>query len=154
MSDRGLTTGSCGFDTTPYRAFRSSVRIVLHTTPTVTSIPVGVAYNSDVQLVTATLLAAADDVENVLKDPAPQVQFLKFGDYSLDFRLLVWSALPRRHTQIRSDINYRIEKLFRERSIEIPYPTQEYLMRGSLPAEEPTLLADNQPPIPRRPREE
>lgn len=95
------------------------------------SIPVGVAYNSDVELVTETLLQAADGVENVLKDPSPQVQFLKFGDYSLDFRLLVWSALPRRHAQIISDINYRIERLFRERNIEIPYPTQEYLLRRS-----------------------
>ena len=33
------------------------------------SIPVGVAYNSDVELVTETLLQAADGVENVLKDP-------------------------------------------------------------------------------------
>jgi small-conductance mechanosensitive channel len=95
------------------------------------SIPVGVAYNSDVELVTETLLLAADGVENVLKDPAPQVQFLKFGDYSLDFRLLIWSALPRRHAQIRSDINFRIERLFRERRIEIPYPTQAYLLRHS-----------------------
>jgi small-conductance mechanosensitive channel len=97
------------------------------------AIPVGVAYNSDVELVTETLKHAAEGVENVLKDPAPQVQFLRFGDYSLDFRLLVWSGLPRRHAQIISDINYRIEKLFRERAIEIPYPTQEFLVRRGQP---------------------
>ena len=89
------------------------------------SIPVGVAYNSDVKLVTETLVRAAEGVENVLQDPAPRVQFLKFGDYSLDFRLLVWSRQPRRHPQIKSDINYRIEKLFREHEIEIPYPVQD-----------------------------
>jgi potassium efflux system protein len=44
------------------------------------SIPVGVAYNSDVKLVTETLLLAAKDAENVLSDPPPKVQFLKFGD--------------------------------------------------------------------------
>jgi len=111
------------------------------------STPVGVAYNSDVQLVTETLLSAAEGVENVLKDPAPQVQFMRFGDYSLDFRLLVWSALPRRHAQIRSDINYRIEKLFRERGIEIPYPTHEYRLRGSLPAtpDDGATLSDDDP---------
>src|ERR1043166_5690464 len=74
------------------------------------AIPVGVAYNSDIDLVTETLLKAAEDVENVLRDPAPKVQFLKFGDWSLDFRLLVWTNRPRLHTQIRSDINYRIER--------------------------------------------
>lgn len=93
------------------------------------AIPVGVAYDSDVELVTETLILAAQGVENVLQDPAPRVQFLKFGDSSLDFRLLVWSVQPRRHFEIRSDINYRIWGLFRERGIEIPYPTTEFRLR-------------------------
>ena len=93
------------------------------------SIPISVATTSDVNLVTETLLLAAEDVENVLTDPPPKVQFLRFGDYSLDFRLLVWTRHPSRHPQIKSDINYRIEKLFRERGIEIPFPTQQFLLR-------------------------
>ena len=93
-------------------------------------IPISVAVSSDVNLVTETLLLAAKDVELVLTDPAPKVQFLKFGDYSLDFRLLVWTRQPSRHRQIKSDINYRIERLFRERHIEIPYPTQEFLFKN------------------------
>lgn len=97
------------------------------------SIPVGVAYGSDVELVTATLLQAAEGVDNVLSDPPPKVQFLKFSDWSLDFRLLVWTNRPRLHTQIRSDINYRIEKLFRHAGIEIPFPQTELRLRaGSL----------------------
>jgi len=94
------------------------------------SIPIGVAVNSDVNLVTETLLLAAKDVDLVLTDPPPKVQFLKFGEYSLDFRLLVWTRQPSRHPQIKSDINYRIERLFRERHIEIPYPTQEFLLKS------------------------
>jgi len=94
------------------------------------AIPIGVADDSDIQLVTDTLILAAKDVPNVLLDPQPQVQLLKFGDYTLDFRLLVWTNQPRRNVQIRSDINYRIARLFRERSIKIPYPTQEFLLKG------------------------
>jgi len=94
------------------------------------AIPVGVAYNSDIELVTATLLKAAEDVDNVLLEPAPKVQFLKFGDWSLDFRLLVWTNRPRIHAQIRSDLNYRIERLFREARIEIPFPQTELRLRG------------------------
>lgn len=93
------------------------------------SIPVGVAYGTDVDLVTETLLKATEDVDNVLRDPPPKVQFLKFGDWSLDFRLLVWTNRPRIHAQIRSDINYRIEKLFREAGIEIPFPQTELRVR-------------------------
>lgn len=100
------------------------------------AIPVGVAYNSDVKLVTETLLRTAEDIEYVLTDPPPKVQFLKFGDYSLDFRLLIWTRHPNRHPQIKSDINFRIERLFRENGIEIPYPKQEFVLRQLKPSPE------------------
>ena len=108
------------------------------------AIPVGVAYNSDIDLVTRTLVRATEGVDNVLQDPAPKVQFLKFGDWSLDFRLLVWTNRPRLHTQIRSDINYRIERLFREGGIEIPFPQTELRLReGSLRLEASDKFLDD-----------
>jgi small-conductance mechanosensitive channel len=107
------------------------------------AIPIGVADDSDIELVTQTLIEASRGVSNVLEEPKPRVQFLKFGDYSLDFRLLVWTNQPRRHVQIRSDINYRIARLFREREIRIPYPTQEFLLKGIPRQLEPSLLTDN-----------
>jgi len=109
------------------------------------AIPISVATTSDVKLVTDTLLRAAEDVQNVLTDPPPKVQFLKFGEYSLDFRLMVWTRVPSRHPQIKSDINYRIERLFREGGIEIPVPKQEFVLRqvnGSSDAEQ-LLTADS-----------
>lgn len=107
------------------------------------AIPINVADDSDIDLVTATLIRAAEDVANVLAEPKPRVQFLRFGDYSLAFRLLVWTNQPRRHVQIRSDINFRIARLFREHGIKIPYPTQEFLLKG-LPRDlEPSLLSDD-----------
>jgi small-conductance mechanosensitive channel len=108
------------------------------------AIPISVDTNSDVDLVTRTLLSAAEEVENVLSEPPPKVQFLKFGDYSLDFRLLIWTREPSRHPQIRSDINYRIERLFREAGIEIPYPKQEFVLRQIKPASEGNdLISDD-----------
>ena len=93
------------------------------------AIPIGVATDADVDLVTKTLLNAAEGVDNVLQDPPPKVQFLEFGDWSNNFRLLVWTNRPRLHRQIRSDINYRINKLFRDAGIEIPYPQTELRLR-------------------------
>jgi potassium efflux system protein len=95
------------------------------------AIPVSVADDSDVDLVTDTLVQVGKDVQNVLMEPQPQVQFLKFGEYSLDFRLLVWTNLPRRHMQIRSDINYRIAQLFRDRAIKLATPTQELRLKNA-----------------------
>ena len=97
------------------------------------SIPLKVDTSCDVQLVTETLLKAADGIDNVLEDPPPKVQFMDFADWSNDFRLLVWTNRPRLHTQIRSDLNYRIERLFRHAGIEIPFPQTELRFRdGSL----------------------
>jgi small-conductance mechanosensitive channel len=88
------------------------------------------ADDSDVNVVTSTLLEAARDVENVLEVPEPKVQFLGFGNSSLDFRLLVWTSQPRRHIQIRSDINYRIARLFHSRGIKTPTPRQQLFVRS------------------------
>lgn len=106
------------------------------------AIPVSVADDADIELVTDTLIDAAKNVSNVLEEP--RVQFLKFGEYSLDFRLLVWTNQPRRHVQIRSDINYRIAQLFRERSIKLASPTQELRLKSvDLRDFEPSLLRDS-----------
>ena len=93
-------------------------------------IPVSVADDADVKLVTETLLLAAQGVENVLEKPEPKVQFLEFGQASLDFRLLVWTSQPRRHIQIKSDINFRIAALFKERGLKMPTPKQELFLKG------------------------
>jgi potassium efflux system protein len=95
------------------------------------SVPIGVAYEADVDVVTDTLLRAAEGIKHVLPDPKPSVQFLGFGESSLDFRLLVWTDRPRRHLQIKSDINYRIWRLFKEAGIEIPFPTRDLNLRGA-----------------------
>jgi small-conductance mechanosensitive channel len=94
------------------------------------AIPVGVSYNSDVDVVTETLLRAAEGIQFVLAEPKPSVQFLEFGEFSLNFRLLVWTDRPRRHPQIKSEINYRIRRLFIEKDIHIPNPQRDVYLRG------------------------
>jgi small-conductance mechanosensitive channel len=90
------------------------------------SIPISVATTSDVNVVTETLLLAAEGVENVLTDPPPKVQFLKFGDYSLDFRLLVWTREPSRHPQIKSDINIALKGSFASATSRFRIPSRSF----------------------------
>ena len=94
------------------------------------AIPIGVASDSDVDLVTKTLLRAAEGVQFLLEEPKPSVQFMDFGDFDLKFRLLVWTDRPRRHISIRSEINYNIARLFREAGIEIPNPQRDINLRS------------------------
>ena len=89
------------------------------------SVPVGVAYGSDTNLVTKLLLKAVEDHKEVLTKPVPIVQFNEFGDSSLNFELLPWISNALNRKQIISDLNYEIERLFRENGIKIPFPQRD-----------------------------
>ena len=107
------------------------------------SIPVGVSTDADPAHVTETLLRAAEGVQFLLEEQKPTVQFLEFGESTLNFRLLVWTDRPRRHPSIKSEIRYNIHRLFKEEGIEIPFPQRDLHLRdGSLRlTRRPDLLA-------------
>jgi potassium efflux system protein len=92
--------------------------------------PASAAYGSDVRKVTDALVSAGNAADHVLKDPPPKVYLKGFGDSAIDFELLVWIDRPHDHQQIRSDINYEIERLFREQEIEIPFPQRDLRLRS------------------------
>jgi len=98
-------------------------------------IPIGVAYGSDIELVRGKLVEAAEEVPHTLRDPAPSVFFVGFGENALDFELVVWSnEMSHRPRRYRSDLNFAIEKKLREAGIEIPFPQREIRVRnGRLP---------------------
>lgn len=94
-------------------------------------IGVGVAYGSDTTEVRDTLVAIALAHPDVLKDPAPLVLFKNFGDSSLDFELAVWLDSPEREPLIMSELRFEIDRVFRQRNIEIPFPQHELRLRQS-----------------------
>lgn len=108
---------------------RDSTKVRLH-------VPIGVAYGSDVQLVTKLLLEVADEHSQVMDEPAPNVWFTEFGDSSLNFELLVWINNPFIRKSILSDLNYAIEAIFGEHDIEIPFPQQDLHIQSLPPAEQ------------------
>lgn len=89
------------------------------------NVMVGVAYGSDVDLVTKLLLQAANNVKGILKTPEPTVFFLEFADSALSFKLVFtindsfWSVKPK------SDLHYEINKLFKAHKITIPFPQRD-----------------------------
>ncbi len=98
-------------------------------------IPLGVAYGTDTQKVRDILLAIADENENVNKSglyPAPVVLFRAFGDSSLDFELRVFLRDIDKRLSVISEINFAIDKAFREAGIEIPFPQRDLHVK-SLP---------------------
>ena len=95
------------------------------------SVPVGVAYGSDVPLVVETILACGKAHEVVSKSPAPEVLFLSFGESSLDFELRVWVPDADTRLGVKSDLYHQIERAFREAGIEIPFPQMDLHLRSS-----------------------
>jgi len=97
-------------------------------------IPVSVAYGCDISEVKEALLKAPRGHSDVLRNPEPIIFFLGFGDSSLDFELRVWIAEPIAQYRVKSDLFFRIEELFREGEIEVPFPQRDLHVRsGSIP---------------------
>lgn len=94
-------------------------------------IPVGVAYGSDTDKVKEALLAVAKEHPKVLAEPPPAVFFIEFGDSSLNFELGVWTQeMVRSPRRFRSDLNFAIDRKFRETGIEIPFPQRDLHVRS------------------------
>jgi small-conductance mechanosensitive channel len=87
------------------------------------SFPVGVGYGSDPEKVRRLLMEVAQSHPGVLKDPPSDVLFQEFGESSLNFVLRIWTHdYTHRPNVLRSELNFRILKKFREEEIEIPFP--------------------------------
>jgi len=96
------------------------------------TITVGVAYGSDTRLVRDTLLEIARKTPKVLRTPEPDVLFFDFGDSALIFRLRVWTTI-KNALVLESNMRYEIDRLFRERNINIAFPQRDVHLH--LPAE-------------------
>lgn len=97
-------------------------------------IRVGVSYGSDVEKVRNLLEQAVASHELVLIEPATQIIFEDFGDSSLVFDAYFWvhSAGEKSGRQIRSEIRFTIDRLFRENGITIAFPQRDIHVDGTL----------------------
>jgi small-conductance mechanosensitive channel len=98
-------------------------------------IPIGVAYGTDTEKVRDILMAIAEENEDVVKSgymPKPVVLFREFGDSSLNFELRVFLHNVDSRLGIISDLNFAIDKAFKEEGIEIPFPQRDLHVK-SLP---------------------
>jgi small-conductance mechanosensitive channel len=96
-------------------------------------IRVGIAIDSDVPKACKILTEIARSHPAALKDPEPSVVFDKFSDSTFELELVVWSAeMSYRPRAFRSDLNFEIERRFREAGIEWPRSRRD--VRLSAPA--------------------
>jgi len=89
-------------------------------------IPVGVSYNSDLELVQKLMLDAAREYKSTVEDPSPKCYLREFGDSSVNFALLFFidDVTPGR-MEPQSDVMFAIWKKFKDNKIEIPFPQRD-----------------------------
>ena len=96
------------------------------------TIPISVAYGSDIDLVEALLLESAAGVSRVLTDPPPSVLLVTLGPSAIEMAVSVWIIDPENGVgNIRSAVLKQAWHLFRERGVEVPYPQQDVHLRDS-----------------------
>jgi small-conductance mechanosensitive channel len=94
---------------------------------------IGVSYNSDLETVLRSLREVAEENNEVLKDPGPEINFTGFGDSSWDLELRAWLESPKNYQKVRSDLNCAIVNKFRNNKVEIPFPQRDLHLRSSIP---------------------
>ena len=93
--------------------------------------PIGIAYNTDVEKAMELCVEAANSVERVIDDPSPVCQLRGFGDSSVNLEVRFWIGDPQNGVKnVESLVNLKIWKLFQENNIEIPFPQRDVNLRS------------------------
>lgn len=100
-----------------------------------TTIPVGVAYGSDLAVVERVLRDAVEGAEGVREIPVPEVYFTGFGESSIDFDVRFWHE-PSIATfwSVRHTVGLNIDRTLADAGITIPFPQRTLWYGGETDA--------------------
>ncbi len=109
------------------------------------TIPVGVSYGSDLDVVAECIIAAAREHPRCSTFPEASVFLREFGDNSVNFLLYFWIDDVRQgRNSAQSEVMFSIWRKFKEKGIEIPFPQRDIHIRSGLPGMVPeTPIAEN-----------
>lgn len=93
-------------------------------------VEVGVAYGSDIDKVKEIMLNCTKENSLISKDVTPEVNFMKFGDSSLDFRLDVKTDDYKDAFTLGCQLREAIYKAFEKEKIEIPFPQRVVYLKN------------------------
>ena len=84
-------------------------------------LPIRVSYRDDPELAMELLLRATEDHPRIIREPAPVARLMAFGDHGVELELRFWIPDPQEGVNnVRSDVNRRIWRLFKEHGVTIP----------------------------------
>jgi small conductance mechanosensitive channel len=85
---------------------------------------VGVSYGDDLEKAKSTILAVVNAHENVLKDPAPQVEVVEMGDSSVNFVVRPWCATED-YWRVYFDVTQGCKEQLEAAGCSIPFPQRD-----------------------------
>ena len=88
-------------------------------------IDVGVAYDSDLDLVLQALDEVASESSSVMKRRKHDVHLRSFGDSAWNMKLIVWVPNVKNRYTVQNELNQAIVRKFNECGIEIPFPQRD-----------------------------
>ncbi len=90
---------------------------------------VGIGYGDDIDLAKQLMLDAMHSVDEVLRDPAPDVLVMELAESTVNIRVRWWINPPRRIDDLRSrdKVITAIKKKLVANGIDLPFPTQQIL---------------------------
>lgn len=94
-----------------------------------------VPYGSDTAMIKELLLKSIENNEEVLKKPASFVRLNDFGDNGLNFSLYFFSTQVMWAEDVRSQVRFEIDRIFRENNIIVPNPQRDIRVITSKPQE-------------------
>ncbi len=84
----------------------------------------GVEYGSDTERVRAVILSTISQIDTLLSEPEPQVEFINMNDFSLDFVAKAWVEKYTGAYAAKLRMTDEIYKALGQANIGIPFPTR------------------------------
>jgi len=90
---------------------------------------VGIGYGDDIDLAKQLMLDAMHSLNEVLRDPAPDVLVMELAESTVNIRVRWWVHPPRRADNLisRDKVITAIKKKLVANGIDLPFPTQQIL---------------------------
>ena len=91
-------------------------------------IPFGIAYKEFIPKAQAVVLKDVENVPQVLKNPAPEVNVTNIGESSIEMELMAWIDDPAIEIPLGYELRKRIKIALDEAGIEIPFPHRQIFL--------------------------
>ncbi|MBU1644507.1 MAG: mechanosensitive ion channel family protein, partial [Nanoarchaeota archaeon] len=89
----------------------------------------GVEYGNNIEKVRKVVLSVINKMEGILEEPAPSVQFLEMGNFSLSFAARFWVEKWDKSWDKKLEATQNIYDALNKAKINIPFPTQTIYLK-------------------------